>query len=566
MGLKYKTQRAVGSGQIRMYGGQRRLGMSFILLVITQMLISTTAYAARTDWPMVIPAFRNDSGDASWDWLSAGLPEVARTKLHGTIYMRAFTWEEINYIITQEPGLHGNYIEISKRLSSDLLVIGSYNIKGEVIQVAAQCIDPVSGKPLATYKSMGSIFEPAEAMNELLFQIARALRIDLPPEHIESIRRPATSIADAMKAHSQGLLTLKRERSRETAIDEAIGHFRHAVSLDPSYADPHYRLATLLQHKQDAASAEKSYKQALRADIDHRDARYRLGMLLIDQNRKSEAMTELEQALKQAPEDPQMQSALSTIWFEQYQTNFQQMADQYKQAIATNPNDAQLYFSLGGVYDELSRVTDAAAQYRQALERDPTHAEANYKLGMIERNLERPASAIKLYRQAIKYRTEQKRAHFYLGEMLLQQKNFKAAAEAFSQAVKAEPNHVQSYAKLGNAHMRAGNHQDALIAYYQYSQLNKKDAHPHLEIGKAYLEMGLEKQAMTAFEKSIQVEPSYADGHIAIGDLFKSQNFTIKAGQAYKQALRISPDHPRAAELKELAIKYQPAQAGNRKQ
>jgi Tfp pilus assembly protein PilF len=104
------------------------------------------------------------------------------------------------------------------------------------------------------------------------------------------------------------------------------------------------------------------------------------------------------------------------------------------------------------------------------------------------------------------------------------------------------------------------------MAYHQYSQLNKKDARPHLEIGKAYLEMGLERQAMTAFEKSIQVDPRYADGHIAIGDLFKSQNFTIKAGQAYKEALRVSPDHPRAAELKELAIKYQPAPAGNSRQ
>jgi tetratricopeptide (TPR) repeat protein len=537
-----------------------------MLFIAVLMLMPSAANAARTDWPIVFPAFRNDSGDASWDWLSTGLPEAARTKLHGTIYMRAFTWEEINQAVTEDAGLHGEYIEISKRLRSDLLVIGSYNIRGEAIEVIGQCIDPVSGRPLATYSSMGSIHEPAEAMNELLLQIAPALRLDLPPEDVESIRRPATSVADALKAHSEGLLALTRETSRESAIEDAITHFRDAISLDPAYADPHYRLATLLQHKKDIEGAEKAYRQALNADVDHRDARYRLGLLLIDQDRKSEAMTELEQALTQSPEDPQMQTALSSIWFDQYHSNFNQMADQYKQAIAANPDDAQLYVDLGGVYDELSQVENAAKQYRLALERDANHADANYKLGMIERNLERPASAETLFRRAIQNGTELKRAHFYLGEMLVLQKKHKQAAEAFAKAVKTEPNNVQAYARLGKAYSEAGNHQDALLAYHQYSQLNKKDARPHVEIGKAYLKMGLEKQAMTAFEKSIQVDPKFAEGHIAIGDLLNSQKLTMRATKSYKEAIRLQPDHARAAELKTFIVKYQPAPSGNRRQ
>ena len=152
---------------------------------------------------------------------------------------------------------------------------------------------------------------------------------ELSPEHIESIRRPATGIVDAFREHAEGLIALNREDgTRAGNMVDAKAHFQNAIGLDPDYADPHYRLATLLQHEKDVAGAEKSYREALRADVDHRDARYRLGLLLIDEDRKSEAMSELDQALKQSPEDPRMQTALSSIWFDQYQSNFQQMADQ----------------------------------------------------------------------------------------------------------------------------------------------------------------------------------------------------------------------------------------------
>jgi TolB-like protein len=299
---------------------RRRLGtltgtILGLLLLIQPFAATPVSAAGRTDWPIVFPPFRNDTGDPEWDWLSAGFPEVIRTKLHGTIHMRAFTWEEIAHITSTDSGLHDNFVEIAKRLRSDLLVMGGYNIQGETIEVIAQCIDPVSGQQLAIYRSMGSIHEPAEATNELITQIAGALRLEIPPDQLETVRRPSTSTSEALKAHSLGLMALSEESPERENTTRAAKHFREAISLDPDYADPHYRLGTFLQHAKDVGGAEQEYREALRADVDHRDARYRLGILLIDQDRKSEAMTHLEQSLKQAPEDPQMQAALSSIWF-----------------------------------------------------------------------------------------------------------------------------------------------------------------------------------------------------------------------------------------------------------
>ena len=112
-----------------------------VVFLIQPFVAAHVSAAARTDWPIVFPPFRNDTGDAEWDWLSTGFPEAIRTKLHGTIYMRALTWEEIGHITSKDTGLHGNYIEITKQLRSDLLVVGAYNVRGETIEAIAQCVD-----------------------------------------------------------------------------------------------------------------------------------------------------------------------------------------------------------------------------------------------------------------------------------------------------------------------------------------------------------------------------------------------------------------------------------------
>ena len=538
--------------------------IAVLLLLLTCSLLPNST-AARTDWPIVVPGFTNETGDETWDWLSVGLPEAIRTKLHGTIYMRALTWEEINHIISQDSSLSDDYIEISKRLQSDLLMLGSYSVDGESIQLTARFMDPRSGRALTTFKSLGSAHEPWQPLNDLFDQLTRALHIEVPAEQLESIRRPGTSIVDAFRAHSRGLMALTREEDRGSAISDAKGFFHEAISLDPKYADAHYRLATLLQHEKDSAGAEQSYRNALRADLDHRDARYRLGMLLIDLDRKSEAMTELEQALKQAPEDPQMQAALSSIWFDQYQSNFAQMADGIKQAIAADPKDANLHVELGNVYQEMSRIQDAVAEYRLALKNDPEHPEAAYKLGMIEHNTGNSDEAIRLLEQAIANGTRESRVSFYLGEMLASRNDMQGAVRAFSNAIQAEPNHTPAYFQLGNAQYATGNHQDALIAYSKYAQFNRDEALPHLQIGRTYQAMGLAKQAMASFNKSIEIDPRFADGHIAIAELYETENLTFRAAKSYKEALSIQPDHPRAEELKELIRKYQPAPTGNRK-
>ena len=509
--------------------------LAYVLcLLVAPLLIHGSTWAQKTDWPIVLPEFQNATGDAEYDWLATGLPEAMRNKLHGTIHIRALTFEEIGSVVARDPSLAGEYLEIARRLRSDLLIQGSYRVVDETIENAARCIDPLSGRPLTAFRSMGSVHNPPAVLNDLIIQLVRALRIAIPADQLEAIQRSDTEIVDAFSEHAKGLQELSQEGGSTVG---ALERFQAAVGLDPNYAAPHYRIAQLTHRLGDVDGAEKAYRAALRADIDHRDARYELGMLLIALDRKSEAMTELEQALKQAPEDPKMQTALSSIWFDQQQANFNQMADALRQAIAASPDELGLYVQLGDIYEKLGRLPDARDQYKIALQKSATHADAAYKLGIAERRMQNYKEAIKWLNVAVENNSSEKRAAYYLGQLLSSEGDLERAASAYKKAAEIEPNHSPTYLESGDVLARLGKHQDALLAYNKYANINKHEALPHLHIGRQYLAMGLEKQAMTAFEKSIEVDPRFTEGHIAIGELYERRKLTFRAADKYREAL-----------------------------
>jgi tetratricopeptide (TPR) repeat protein len=66
-----------------------------------------------------------------------------------------------------------------------------------------------------------------------------------------------------------------------------------------------------------------------------------------------------------------------------YLTNnkFEEAENNLKLAIEKEPNNKQLYFSLGVVYDNLGNGEEAVKSYKKAIELDPNYFDANYNLG-----------------------------------------------------------------------------------------------------------------------------------------------------------------------------------------
>jgi hypothetical protein len=80
----------------------------------------------------------------------------------------------------------------------------------------------------------------------------------------------------------------------------------------------------------------------------------------------------------------------------------------YQKAIAADPTDADLYNSLGTVYEVLGQPEEAEHAYLQAVALDPQEAVIYYNLGVMYQAQKRAPEAIRAYEQCIQYATDPK--------------------------------------------------------------------------------------------------------------------------------------------------------------
>ena len=125
----------------------------------------------------------------------------------------------------------------------------------------------------------------------------------------------------------------------------------------------------------------------------------------------------------------------------------------YLQALQDDAKDADVYNSLGAVYEAQERPREAETAYRQALALASDHTRARLNLGNLLRREQRFAEAKSLFlavlasdpRPAIQYE-----GHYYLGYLHLDQRDYLRAYDFFATALKSQQRAKGFYA-LANA-------------------------------------------------------------------------------------------------------------------
>src|SRR5262249_25801677 len=92
-------------------------------------------------------------------------------------------------------------------------------------------------------------------------------------------------------------LGMGRAQARQSRLPEAAGHFHRAASLDPSFRDSLFELASLFETAKQPAEAIAIYQQF----PENTAAQERLGELLIETKRYPEAIDRLEKVVRKDP-------------------------------------------------------------------------------------------------------------------------------------------------------------------------------------------------------------------------------------------------------------------------
>ncbi len=143
--------------------------------------------------------------------------------------------------------------------------------------------------------------------------------------------------------------------------------------------------------------------------------------------------------------------------------------DQFRKAVALQPDSAEAYYGLGICYGGLKQTTEEIQSYTQALNFKPTMLAALLDLGTAYFNQGSYDLAIRYYREAVAAKPDDSRILFNLGAAHLKKDQYDLAVQAYLQVVRIDP-------KAGDAHHA--------LAYGFYMLGNYAEAQKHANTAK----------------------------------------------------------------------------------
>ncbi len=286
----------------------------------------------------IIP-FHNASGDQSLDWLGSTVAEVLSTGVGESASLRMVSSERVGQMLRDlkispdttldTPTIH-SLADLSK---ADDVVWGRYARLGDQIRIEATLDDVKSGRSIKLTES-GAEKDIQNTLDQLAGDIRKNL--SLSRSSIKELQaqsfKPSTSSVPALRDYDLAL-----QLQRQGNLLDAAKQFNSAVQADPNFALAFSQLA-------------QTYSK-LGQDNDAEEA-----------SRKAVALS----SSLPAPEKFLIQAGHERIL-----KNYPKAIEAYENLAKSSPNDADVLFDLGGMYEKVGEYDKALAQFTKVVELDP---------------------------------------------------------------------------------------------------------------------------------------------------------------------------------------------------
>jgi tetratricopeptide (TPR) repeat protein len=132
-----------------------------------------------------------------------------------------------------------------------------------------------------------------------------------------------------------------------------------------------------------------------------------------------------------------------------------------KQIVVNAPNFPGLHEAMGEVYVGTERTPQAEAEFAAAIQQDANDFEANYFLGRLKRFDGDLAFAKRYLSVADQLRPHSSEVEYERAEIAMKERRFADAVPLLESVIKAEPDQAQAYLSLAEAYQHVGRREDA---------------------------------------------------------------------------------------------------------
>lgn len=279
---------------------------------------------------------------------------------------------------------------------------------------------------------------------------------------------------------------------------DAIALYHKALAADPSLAEAHNNLATLLAARGEEPEAERHLERAVALQPDYGEAHNNLGILWSSRGEHARALPAFERAVALEGGKAAWLNNLGNSYVECFR--FEEALRTYDRAIAINPLDAECWSNRGLALRGLRRPDEAMDSFRRAIDIVPAHVSALSNLAIVLKEQKQLDEAVRTMTRA----TELDPANATLWA------NFAAIHEARGEydrmrdlaahARDLDPTSAEPLNLLANYAMEGGRYDEALALYDQALALDPVNCNANWNLALIWLLHGDFERGWKQFE------------------------------------------------------------------
>jgi tetratricopeptide (TPR) repeat protein/predicted Ser/Thr protein kinase len=444
---------------------------------------------------LAILPFRNASGDTSLDWLGPSLADMLSTDVGQSAHLRTISPDRLHQVLSDlritpgtaiDPTMVGRIAEFS---SADTVVWGQYAKIGDQIRIDATLRD---------LKRQRTIPVKAEAPNEkgllpAIADLAQSIQqnLSLSFDVLQELRaksfQPSSSSLQALRDYNEGL-----ELARQGNHLEAAKRFEASIQADPEFALAYSKLGQTYSNLRNDDKAEQFSRKAV--DL-------------------SEKLPPQERYLIQAN-------------YAQVSNDNRKAIESYENLEKVSPDDVDVHFHLGGLYESTGTYDKARAEFARVLASDPKHVAALLAAGRVEIRSKNPKGSLDYLNRGLSLAVELDNAD---GKATI----LNAIGAAYKQLNKPEEalrNYEESLAIKRSLGQKPG----IALTLGNIAQVQASLGKPE-EANKSY-------QEAVKLQREIGDKKGLGVTLINLGDLYTERSRYEEALKSYKESLQIQRD------------------------
>lgn len=332
-------------------------------LPLKRLFLTTFLKGEKIESIAVLP-LANFSGDSSQDYFADGITESLITDLAQAGVPRVISRTSV----MQYKGSHKSLPQIAKELNVDGIVEGSVTRSAERVRVTAQLIYAPADKHVWAQTFDSSLRDVLSTEGEVAQSIAHAVQARVLPSSALRTPKPRPVNPEAHDDYLRGRYFWNQRT--EEALNKAKHYFEDAIAKDPGFAPAYSGLADTYFYL-GYAWGHMAPKEALPL-----------------------ARANANKALALDSNSAEGHTSLGSVYFV-YDWNFRAAEQEFKTAIALNPNYVMAHHVYSVLLAATGRPSQAVDEIRKAVDVDPLSIPARNMLSDMLLNDHRPDDAIR---------------------------------------------------------------------------------------------------------------------------------------------------------------------------